>query len=94
MLLSPTAESKAGEAPLAPRLATLGGATIAIISALRDPERSSSDLLTRLIGEVLLQNGAGHVIPMRKPDPGRELLDETLDEIVSQAQGAVILVGD
>ena len=94
MLLSPMGEHRAGEVPMAPRPPTLEGTTVAIISGLRDPERSSGDLLTRLIGEVLLEGGAGHVVPMRKPDLGKDMSEETLNQIVSWAQGAVILVGD
>ena len=43
-LLNPTAEQVAKETPLASRLPTLNGATIAVINALKDPERSGGEV--------------------------------------------------
>ena len=41
VLLNPTGEQQDKERPFAPRLPVLSGATIAVINALMDPERSN-----------------------------------------------------
>ena len=93
-LLDPTAEQAARETPLASRLPTLNGATIAVVNALKDPERSGGDVFVGRVRDLLLQRGAGQILEVRKEDSGDELPEETMSHIVNQSQGAVILEGD
>jgi hypothetical protein len=93
-LLNPTAEQVAKETPLASRLPTLNGATIAVINALKDPERSGGEVFVGRIRDLLLQNGAGQILDVRKEDSGNELPEETMSHIVNRSQAAIILEGD
>ena len=93
-LLNPTAEQVAKETPLASRLPTLNGATIAVINALKDPERSGGEVFVGRVRDLLLQKGAGQILDVRKEESGDELPEETMSHIISQSQGAVILEGD
>ncbi len=93
-LLDPTAEKVARETPLASRLPTLNGATIAVVNALKDPERSGGEVFVGRVRDLLLQRGAGQILEVRKEDSGDELPEETMSHIVNQSQGAVILEGD
>ena len=93
-LLNPTAEQVAKETPLASRLATLNGATIAVINALKDPERSGGEVFVGRIRDLLLQQGVGQILDVRKEDSGDELPEETMSHIINQSQGAIILEGD
>lgn len=93
-LLDPTAEQVARETPLASRLPTLNGATIAVVNALKDPERSGGEVFVGRVRDLLLQRGAGQILEVRKEDSGDELPEETMSHIINQSQGAVILEGD
>ena len=93
-LLDPTAEQVARETPLASRLPTLNGATIAVVNALKDPERSGGEVFVGRVRDLLLQRGAGQILEVRKEDSGDELPQETMSHIINQSQGAVILEGD
>lgn len=94
VLLSPTAERRVEESPLAERLPTLVGATIAVVNAFRDQERTNGELFARHVGELLRREGADRILPVRKQDSGNDMTEETLSQITSQCQGAVILEGD
>ena len=93
-LLDPTAEQVARETPLASRLPTLNGATIAVVNALKDPDRSGGEVFVGRVRDLLLQRGAGQILEVRKEDSGNELPEETMSHIINQSQGAVILEGD
>ena len=93
-LLDPTAEQVARETPLASRLPTLNGATIAVVNALKDPDRSGGEVFVARVRDLLLQRGAGQILEVRKEDSGNELPEETMSHIINQSQGAVILEGD
>ncbi|MCE2462759.1 MAG: hypothetical protein J4F46_02435 [Dehalococcoidia bacterium] len=93
-LLDPTAEQVARETPLASRLPTLNGATIAVVNALKDPDRSGGEVFVGRVRDLLLQRGAGQILEVRKEDSGNELPEDTMSHIINQSQGAVILEGD
>ena len=94
VLLDPRAEPEIRETALAPRLGTLKGATIALINALIDEERSNGDLLTRRVTEILLRAGVGQVLSIRKQETAKDMPEETLAPLISQSRGAIILEGD
>ena len=95
VLLSPSAERDSNELPPAPRLPSLKGASITIINAFNDQERSNAELFSQHVGEILRREGAGQIIEIRKNNTsGSDLPQETVDHIASQSQGAVILEGD
>lgn len=93
-LLNPKYEHQVKDSPLATRLDSLNGTAIAIVNAVRDPKRSSGDILSQRVGEILLREGVGQILPLRKEEPSDDMPQETLDYLVSQAQGAIILEGD
>ena len=94
VLLNPRAEKETVGTPLASRLPTLGGATIAVINSFQDQKRSNGELFARRVGEILLREGAAQVLDVLKEDSGSDLPEETLEHIVSRTQGAIILEGD
>ena len=94
VLLNPKAEHDHKEIQRASRLPTLKGASIVVINALRNPQDSSGDVLTSYIGDLLLRQGVDRVLPLRKEEAPEDMPEVTLDYIVSQAQGAIILEGD
>ena len=94
VLLSPVAERAARSESLAPRLPTLSGATVAVINALIDQQRSNGQLFSSHVGEMILRHGAHEILDIRKEVTERDLPGETVSHIASQSQGAIILQGD
>ncbi|MBI2164878.1 MAG: hypothetical protein HYU29_00515 [Chloroflexi bacterium] len=94
LLLNPKGEQEVKQSSLAPRLKSLKGTTIAVVNAFRDPDRSNGDLVTRHMGEVLLREGVGRVIPIRKQESAKDMPQEMLESLAAQAEGVVILEGD
>ena len=94
VLLNPKAEPEIEQASLAPRLPTIKGATVALVNAFRDPDRTHGDLADRHLGELLLRRGVGRIVNVRKDDPGNEMPVEKLEHIASQSEAAIFLMGD
>ena len=94
VLLNPKAEPEIEQASLAPRLPTIMGATVAVVNAFRDPDRTHGDLAERHLGDLLLRQGAGRIVNVRKVDPGSEMPVEKLEHIASQSEAAIYLMGD
>ena len=94
VLLSPEAEPEVTRKGLAPRLPSLAGATVGVINALKDPQRSHAELFTRHVGEILLRNGAGGIVHIKKQDLASDMPEEVTGDIVSRVQAVVILEGD
>lgn len=94
LLLNPKGEGQAKETQMAPRPATLKGGTIAVINAFRNPQGSSGELLTSYIGDLLLREGGGQVLPLRKESSPTDMPEDIIDYIISKAQGVIILEGD
>ena len=94
LLLSPKGEGQAKETQMAPRPATLKGGTIAVVNAFRNPQGSSGELLTSYIGDLLLREGVGEVLPLRKEPSPVDMPADTIDYLHSKAQGVIILEGD
>ena len=94
LLLSPKGEGQANETRMAPRPATLKGRTIVVVNAFRNPQGSSGELLTTYIGDMLLREGVEQVLPLRKESSPTDMPKDTIDYIISKAQGVIILEGD
>ena len=90
LILNPTGYLEDKTLGLAPRVGELQGKTLAVLD---DTLAYSEDLLERVSGILKEEHGIGRVIRVRKPNLSAPTPVALLEQLVSEADVAVVGVG-
>ena len=91
MLLDPTFEDVPDEFPVAPRLSSLAGATVALLD---NTKHNSDRFLAALADELVRGYGVSMVVAQRKANANTPAPASLLDDISARADAVVHAVAD